>query len=185
MTELAPPKTTTVEELASLPPDDDRWELVAGRVVREPPPGEEHGGVALTIGARLHTFVRERRLGRVFGESGYVLASRPDTVRAPDASFLSAERLASAPRRGPYRIGAPDLAVEVLSPSNTKWEIAAKVEEYLATGSRAVWVVDPPRETVTIHRPGREPETLGTGETLDGGDYLPGFRLPVAEIFET
>jgi Uma2 family endonuclease len=185
MSEPASHDSMTVEDLRHLPDDDSRYELVGGHLVREPPPGGEHGGVSATVTAHLHAFVRAHRLGRVFGETGYVLASHPDTVRGPDASFVSADRLATLPRRGPYLVGAPDLAIEVVSPGNTKAEIAAKVREYLAAGGRAVWVIDPRRESVTVHRPDRVPATVGPSETLDGGDTLPGFRLPVSELFET
>ena len=185
MADLAHSRLLTVEDLACLPPDEDRWELVGGELVREPPPGGEHGGISVAIAARLFDFVREHRLGRVFGEAGYLLASDPDTVRGPDASFVSSERLSTAVWRGPYLAGSPDLAVEVMSAGNTQQEIAQKVGDYLAAGARAVWVIDPRRETVTIHCYDRVSVTLGLGETLDGGDYLPGFRLPVSEIFET
>ena len=185
MADLARARLITVEDLPYLPPDEDRWELVAGQLVREPPPGFEHGGISAAVGARLLAFVHEHRLGRVFGEAGYLLASDPDTVRAPDASFVSTERLATAGRRGPYLVGAPDLAVEVVSPGNTRHEVVQKVGEYLAAGARAVWVIDPRRRTVTVHRPGCDPFPLGAGETLDGNEILPGFRLPVSEIFET
>ena len=185
MADLARARLLTVEDLPYLPPDEDRWELVEGELVREPPPGSEHGGIAVVVAARLFAFVLEHPLGRVFADTGYVLASDPDTVRGPDASFVSAERLSAAPRRGPYLIGAPDLAVEVVSPANTRQEIAQKVGEYLAAGARAVWVIDPLRRTVTSHLPDREAVTLGLAESLDGGECLPGFRLPVSEIFET
>lgn len=185
MADLARARLLTVEDLPYLPRDEDRCELVAGDLIREPPPGGEHGGIALAVGARLLAFVREHRLGRVFGEAGYVLASEPDTVRAPDASFVSTARISGAIRRGPYVVGAPDLAVEVVSPGDTRQEVAEKVGEYLAAGARAVWVIDPRHRTVTTHLPGRDPVRLGLGETLDGGDYLPGFRLPVSEVFET
>lgn len=184
MSESAAVDRLTVEDLPGLPDDDYRYELVAGNLVREPPPGGQHGGIAGNLVGHLFGFLHRRRLGRVFGEAGYVLASDPDTVRAPDLSFVSTESLERLPQRGPYRVGAPDLAVEVLSPSNTRWEIEVKVEEYLAAGARAVWVVDPQRQTVVVHLSGREPQTLGPSDTLDGGEYLPGFRLPVAEIFE-
>lgn len=184
MTETAPVKRLTVEDLFDLPPDEDRWELVAGQLVREPVPGYEHGGVAANLSFHLYRFVREHELGRVFDVVGFVLASDPDTLRGPDLSFVSAERLAILPRRRSFFVGAPDLAVEVLSPGNTRWEIEVKVEEYLAAGARAVWVVDPSRKSLVVHLPGHEPETLEAGDTLDGEAYLPGFRLPVAEIFE-
>lgn len=185
MTEVtAPHGTLTAEDLPYLAPEVDRVELVAGSIVREPPPGSAHGGVALTVGALVRAFVRAQELGRTYGEAGYVLASAPDTVRAPGASFVSTERLARAERRGPYLVGAPDLAVEVASPRDSKGNVAAKAREYLAAGAATVWVLDPERETVTVHRPGRIPETLGRSEVLHGHPVLPGFRVPVAELFE-
>lgn len=177
------PRPLTAEDLPHLPPEEERSELVAGSLVREPPPGGEHGGIAVTVAWHLYSFVREHRSGRVFGEAGYVLASDPDTVRAPDASFVSARRLATGAWRGPYFVGAPDLAIEVVSPGDTAREVEGKVGEYLAAGGRAVWAIDPRRETVTVHEPGRQPITLGRGEVLDGAPCLPGLRLPVAEIF--
>ncbi len=185
MTEVTTPRgTLTAEDLLYLVPEVDRLELVAGSIVREPPPGSAHGGVALTVGALVRAFVRAHGLGRAFGEAGYVLASEPDTVRAPDASFVSAERLARAEWRGPYLVGAPDLAVEVTSPRDSKGDVAAKAREYLAAGARAVWVLDPERQSVTVHRSGAGPATLGRGHHLDGDPVLPGFRVPVAELFE-
>lgn len=184
MSESAAVDRLTVEDLFDLPPDEDRWELVAGQLVREPVPGSDHGGVAASLSFHLYRFVREHRLGRVFDVVGFVLATDPDTLRGPDLSFVSTERLATLPRRRSFFVGAPDLAVEVLSPSNTRWEIEVKVEEYLGAGSQAVWVVDPRRKTVVVHLPGRGPEILRESDILDGGEYLPGFRLAVAEIFE-
>lgn len=185
MSEPARDLPLTVEDLPGLPDDDYRYELVAGHLVREPPPGGEHGGITVNVAVHLYAFVREHRLGRVFGETGYVLASNPDTVRGPDVSFVSTDRLTSLPRRGPYLVGAPDLAVEVVSPGNTKKEVAGKVSEYLAAGGRAVWVIEPRRERVTVHRPGSVPVTLGSDEALEGGEALPGFHLPVSELLES
>jgi Uma2 family endonuclease len=177
------PRPLTVEDLPWLAPEEGRAELVAGTLVREPPPGEGHGGMAVDVVALLDPFVREHGLGRVFVESGYVLASDPDTVRGPDVSFVSAERLATGARRGPYLVGAPDLAVEIVSPSDGWRQVAAKVAEYLAADGRAVWVIDPGRQTVTTHLPDRPPTTLGRHDTLHGASYLPGLRLPVADLF--
>jgi Uma2 family endonuclease len=174
----------TAEDLPYVMPHEERCELVAGEVIREPLPGEEHGCVAATIVILLGQFVRDHGLGRVYDHAGFVVARDPDTVRGPDAAFVSAERSAATVRRGPFFEGAPDLAVEVLSPGNTRREIATKIGEYLAAGGRAVWVVDPRRRTVTVHRPEREPETVSRDEVLDGGTVLPGFRLPVVHIFE-
>lgn len=173
----------TAEELSYLPPEEGRSELVAGEIVREPPPGEEHGWLAAGLLGDLVLFVRARRLGRVYSECGFVLGRDPDTVRAPDAAFVSAERVATVVRRGPYFEGAPDLAVEVVSPGDSRAEVASKVREYLAAGGRAVWVVDPRRRSITVHRADAAPHTLGTSDVLDGGDVLPGFRLPVRDVF--
>jgi len=174
------------EDLPYLAPEEEgHSELVAGKMVREPPPGEEHGWVAAGVLGHLFPFVREHRLGRMYAaETGFVLARDPDTVRAPDAAFVSAERLATTARRGPYFEGAPDLAVEVVSPGDSRAAVAAKVGEYLVAGARAVWEVDPSEHSVTVHRAGGAPATLGIGDTLDGSPVLPGFRLPVREIFE-
>jgi len=173
----------TVEDLSYLRPEEGRSELVAGVLIREPPPGEFHGGIAAVVVGLLYPFVRKHRLGRVFGETGYVLASDPDTVRGPDASFVSADRLVTARRCGPYLLGAPDLAVEVVSPNDSRREVAEKVAEYLAAGARAVWVIDPRPQTVTVHAPDRDPETLGRKDILQGDPYLPGLRLRVADLF--
>lgn len=184
MADLATPSwALTAEDLPYLRPEEERSELVAGALVREPPSGAEHGGIAVAVAWHLYSFVREHRLGRVFGEAGYVLARDPDTVRAPDASFVSARRLATGDWRGPYLVGAPDLAVEVVSPGDTGPEIAGKVSEYLAAGAQAVWVIDPGRQSITVHRPGREAATLGRRDVLDGAPHLAGLRLPVAELF--
>lgn len=179
----APPWGLAAEDLPYLEPDVDRVELVAGSIVRQPPPGSAHGGVTLAVGSVLRAFVREHRLGRAFGETGYVLSRDPDTVRAPDASFVSEERLATAAWRGPYRVGAPDLAVEVASPRDSESDLTAKADEYLGAGGRAVWVLDPERRTVTVHRAGREPLRLSPDEVLDGEPVLPGLSVPVAELF--
>lgn len=185
MTDLARTAYVTAEDLPYLAPEEGLCELVAGEIVREPAPGEEHGWVAGSLLVHLGRFVLEHRLGRIYAaETGFVLARGPDTVRAPDAAFVSAERLAAAACRGPYFEGAPDLAVEVLSPGNAPAAMAAKVRDFLAAGARAVWVVDPSRQEVTVHRSDRPPETLSRKDTLDGAPAVPGFRLPVREIFE-
>ncbi|MFP3938716.1 MAG: Uma2 family endonuclease [Thermoanaerobaculia bacterium] len=172
-----------MEDLPWLDRDEGRAELVAGTLVREPPPGEGHGGIAAQVAALLLPFVREHGLGWVFVETGYVLANDPDTVRGPDVSFVSARRLATASRRGPYRVGAPDLAVEVVSLADSRREVAAKAAEYLAAGAEAVWIIDPRHQTVTTNLPERRPTTLGRDETLHGEPCLPGLRLAVADLF--
>ena len=191
------------EEFAALPEVDAREELVRGDVVREPLPAFGHGMVAARIGTILHTWVHRPNPDPSSGQSsdpgsgqtgagspgwvvdhcGFVLARDPDTVRGPDVAYVSGERLATGVTDGPYFEGAPDLAVEILSPSNRPREIAEKIREYLEAGARRVWVVDPERETVTVHGPDRTPRTLGLGDVLDGEEVLPGFTVPVADLF--
>ena len=193
MAVASPKESLHAEDLPYVMHEEGLCELVHGEIIREPPPGEAHGWIAGNVFGPLWWFVREHRLGRVYStEAGFVLARDPDTVRAPDVAFVSAERLDAEVRRGPYFERAPDLAVEVVSPSNRQRELRAKIRELLAAGSRAVWVIDPSSRTVTVHRPdpapgpvpGRRPEILTETDTVDGGPAVPGFRLPVREIFE-
>lgn len=171
----------TVEEFERLPDDGWRMELVRGQVFREPPTGFDHGEVSANIVAVLLGFVRDRKLGRVVSsECGFVLFDQPPTVRAPDAAFVQESRLAFDRKRfAPF---APDLAVEVLSPSNTVSEIHEKVLDYLEAGSRLVWVVDPDSRTVTVYRSRREIRLLTEADEIDGADVLPGFRRRVSDL---
>lgn len=174
-----------VEDLYALPEDGMKHELQAGKLVSEPLPGSRHGRVALHVGALLDAHVRRRRLGVVLGnDSGFILSRSPDTVRGPDVSFVRRERFeGSEDLVGPFP-GAPDLAVEVLSPSNAPATIHAKVGDYLAAGTRTVWVIDPEAETVVVYRSLLSPRTLGETDDLDGEEVVPGFRASVSELFE-
>lgn len=175
----------TVEDLDRLPDDGWKHELQVGFLLAEPLPGMRHGRVAAEIGARLAGFVRRRRLGVVVAnDTGFVLSRAPDTVRGPDVAFVTAERFAAVGDRVSVFPGAPDLAVEVLSPSNTPSGVHAKVGDYLAAGTRLVWVVDSEAETVAVHRSLLSPRRLGGEEILEGEDVLPGFRVRVARLFE-
>jgi Uma2 family endonuclease len=173
-----------LEEYYAYHPDDRRYELSAGWVLSEPHPGFDHGWVCSNVAWILSSFVRPRELGFVLvGEAGYLLARRPPTVRIPDVSFVSKERgLDLADSSAPFP-GAPDLAVEVLSPANRPGEMHAKVADYLAAGCPLVWVVDYPRRTITVHRNLLFPEFLGEDDLLGGGDVLPGFSVAVREVF--
>jgi Uma2 family endonuclease len=173
----------TAEELYDMPEDDARYELVEGRLVVSEPAGCEHGEIAVQVGALLLAFVRPRRLGAVMVDSGYVLARGPDTVRGPDVSFVRADRRPAREVAHRFYEGAPDLAVEIVSPSDGAAEVARKVANYLAGGTRAVWVVYPRTRTVVVHPDDGPPRMLGSDDTLDGGAALPGFACPVAEFF--
>ncbi|MDP9363937.1 MAG: Uma2 family endonuclease [Chloroflexota bacterium] len=115
--------------------------------------------------------------------NGLFLAHEPDTVVAPDVAFVRAERLPSPSERRGFSPVVPDLAVEVVSPSDRQAKVDEKVALYLAAGVPLLWVAYPRRRVVRVHRPGREPVELGEGDVLDGEDVLPGFRLPVADVF--
>lgn len=170
------PRLMTADELLMLPDDGQHYELIDGVLHTMSPPGERHGEIGLALGVLLANSVREHRLGRVYGEVGYRLRRNPDTVRAPDASFVARARL-QGPVGGPkYFEGAPDLAVEVLSPLDSVRETVQKFEQYFAAGCRLGWLIDPSREAAVIYRPpGVAVRTLGLDDVLDGEDVVPGF----------
>lgn len=172
----------TVDEFERLPEGEGKQELHDGRVVEMAPVGDLHGQTVVELVVRLHDSVRAlggHRFGRIVTETGFVLwPDRLGESRAPDLALVLA---ASAATRHFIR-GRPALAVEVLSPYDRMPEVLAKVREYLGAGVPLVWVVDP-LATVTAYRPGTAPRRLGQDDTLDGEDVLPGFRLPLAELW--
>ena len=177
-------KRMTAEELLQMPDDHMRHELIYGELTTMSPAGEEHGWVAMLFGTHLTSFVVREGLGRVYAvETGFWLARDPDLVRASDAAFVRRERLPAAGQPPSYFRGAPDLAVEVVSPSDRPAEIEEKVATWLAHGTRLVIVVYPLSRTARVHRPGQPPRDLGEGDSLDGADVLPGWTLPLRELF--
>ncbi len=175
----------TIEEFERLPDlDDYPYEVVRGWLVREPPPMVLHGSLQLRLGRFLLDFVEGKSLGLVVAETHYVLREEPQVVRCADVAFMAGARLEGDLLEEHFRRGAPDLAVEILSPSNRLAEVAEKVSEYLVAGARAVWVVDPRKHSVTVHQPQADPRVYGAGDELDGGEVLPGFRLPLSKLFE-
>ena len=174
----------TADDLLRMPERDGvRYELVNGELKTMTPTGGAHGVIVAELTTALHQHARAHRLGRVFGEStGFVLRRDPDTVRAPGVSFVAAERLPAAVPAG-YLHLAPDLAVEVVSPSDTVTELGRKVEEYVRAGVRSIWVVDPSNRTVTVHTPDRGVTVLRESDALDGGEIIPGFRYSITELF--
>lgn len=177
-------QTITLEEFQRMPEENEHLvELVRGRVIREPRPGAQHGQLTVRLGSSLHAHVRERELGIVLADFGVVLSVDPPTVRGPDIAFIAAENLPPEGAPVGFWPGGPDLAVEILSPSNRAAEIREKVLEYLAAGSGLVWVVEPRGRSVTTYRSRTDVRTLTVSDTLEGGDVLPGFRLPISEIF--
>jgi Uma2 family endonuclease len=173
----------TIEEFERLPDEDCRMELVRGVVVREPRARFEHGRKHADVVYVLRRHVEEHPVGKVCGaETGFILSTDPPTVRAPDAAFVAAARIPAGGVEG-FFPGAPDLAVEIVSPSSTASDIQAKVFDYLDAGARLVWVVYPETRTVAVHRTRAEARHLTEMDVLDGGDVLPGLRLGVARLF--
>lgn len=147
------------------------------------PAGFNHGGIAGNIGLALGAFVKPRALGMVAtAEPGFQIAHEPDTVRAPDVAYVRAERIPSGGVKGFFQ-GPPDIAVEVVSPNDRASEVMTKAQEWLQAGCSLVWVVDPETRTISIYRSRSEITVLSETDTLTGGDVLPGFAVPVAEIF--
>ena len=168
----------TAEELLRLPADGRRLELVKGKVYEMAPAGGEHGEVAGTALILLGSHIRNNRLGRVYAaETGFMLARDPDTVRAPDVAFVSTERLPEGRSPRSYPELAPDLAVEVISPNDRMREVLDKVANWLESGTRMVWLIDPIRRTVTVFRLGREPLTAYPGGHPGWGGRAAGIQL--------
>ena len=175
--------TFTPEDLLALP-DGDLYELVDGCPV-EKTMGAEASWIGGEVLAVLRNFVRDHDLGRVFpADTGYqCFSATPNLVRKPDVSFIRWGRLpGDTLPTGNVRI-APDLAVEVVSPNDTYYEVEQKVREFLKAGVRQVWVINPPTRAVRIHRPGGSLTDLGEDQELTGADVVPGFRCRVGELF--
>jgi Uma2 family endonuclease len=173
----------TAEDLLALG-EEARYELIEGRLVPMSPTGFLHGDVALALAAALRAFVHPRRLGRiVVGEVGFVLRRNPDTVRAADIAFVRRERLPAGDLPRGFFEGAPDLVVEILSPSDRYTDILRKVSEWLEAWAAMVWVVDPEHHGVMVFRPDGTLRLLGESDSLEGEEVLPGFRYPVGELF--
>jgi Uma2 family endonuclease len=162
---------------------DGDYELVKGEVVKMAPPGGVHGGTATNIASALHTFVRQHDLGRVVVESGFRLESQPDTVRGPDVAFVSKERLPAEGLPRAFFTIAPDLAVEVVSPSDTASDMEQKVQDYLRNGAQRVWVVYPDTRTIVVYRPDGTARVFSGDATIEDPELLPGFSLSLQEIF--
>ncbi len=176
---------TTADELLHLPRGNKRFELIRGELKTMAPAGSEHGNLAMDFGTLLNVYVRAHKLGKVYAaETGFKLTTNPDTVRAPDAAFISQARLDEVgPVKG-YWPGAPDLAVEVVSPNDLYTEVSEKVAEWLEAGSGMVVVVNPRSHQIFIHLSPTEVKVLGVEDTLEGGDVVPGWQLPIRELFD-
>ena len=173
----------TIEEFAAIS-RPGRFDLIRGELLEMAPAGGEHGEVAAEIGRVIGNFVVEHQLGRFYAaETGFIISESDSTVLAPDVAFVEASRVPPREERRGFVPVAPDLVVEVVSPSDRVTEVNDKVTTYLEARVRLVWVVEPVRQRVTVYTPDRHAKLLIEGDVLDGGSVLPGFRLPLAEIF--
>jgi Uma2 family endonuclease len=174
----------TAEDLHRLPPRGGRYSLIKGELRTMPPAGGEHGSVAMHLAASLYQVVSAHNLGRVYAaETGFLLATNPDTVLAPDAAFIRQERVAQIGNITGFIPAAPDLAVEVISPYDTYTEVEEKVSLWLQHGTQMVVVVNPRRLGGTVYRPGRPVLFLTEPDELSGNDVVPGWRVPTQDLF--
>ena len=174
----------TADELLQRRDDGYRYELMRGELKRMAPAGGPHGNVANNISWSLTSIVKAQSLGRVFAaETGFRIATKPDTVRAPDVAFVSRARIEKTGVPEGYWPGAPDLAVEVISPGDTFSEVEEKVLDWLAAGCRMVIVVDPRKHTASVYR-GPNARLLTAEDMLSGEDVVPGWSVPVRDLFE-
>ncbi len=173
-------KPITADELLHMPRGEGRrYELIQGRLIETMAAGAEHGRVAQRFGNALGAYADDRDFGEVLAaETGFRLSRDPDTVLAPDAAWIAPGRLVG--RVAGFAEFPPDLVVEIRSPGQ---DLTDKVRMWPEFGAQEVWYADPETTTVTRHRAGREPETLNEDDTLDGGDLLPGFSVPVWQLF--
>ncbi len=176
-------KLITAEELWNMP-NDQRRELVRGEIRTMAPSGFDHGAIIDNLHVLLSNFVKARKLGKVLGaETGFKLARNPDTVRGADIAFIAAARLPAKGRPLGFWDGAPDLGVEVISPTDILKEVDEKAADYVAAGARLVWIVNPRNRTTTVHDGDGPTVVLRESDTLSGGDVVPGFECAVADVF--
>jgi Uma2 family endonuclease len=177
------PKLMTAEELLALPDDGLRHELIDGVITTMVPPGAEHGGLESTVTGHLFVHLTRQPSGRlVAGETGFRLRRDPDLVRGADVAFIRAERVPAGGLPAGYFEGAPDLAIEIVSPNDGAAEVEEKVQQWLDGGASAVWVIYPTGSRLRAHRPDRTARTYHADDEVDGGDVLPGFRMRLADL---
>ena len=178
-------KLMTADELLAMPDDGfHRYELVKGELISMAPAGGEHGAIGSRTCRRIGNFVEANDLGEVFNaDTGFIISTDPDTVRCPDVSFVRKERILADGIPKGFMHGAPDLAVEVISPSDSYSEVAEKAAQLLEAGTRLVVLIDPRTRTVSLHHSSGVIDRLSEGDTLTLGDVLPGFECGVGELF--
>lgn len=175
----------SIKDVERLSATDRNYEVIRGELIEVPPAGFDHGDVALAVAAELRQFTRQSGIGRVAGaETGYILSEDPAVMLAPDASFVSTDRLPPREQRRRFLPLAPDLVVEVVSPNDSASYVQRKVVEYLKYGVRLIWIVDPTEQSVTVYDDVSGVRFLGVDDELDGGDVLPGFNTAISAFFD-
>lgn len=177
-------KNVSAEQLAAIPDDGNRYELVEGELRMMSPAGGRHGWIASRLNRLLSNHVEANQLGAVFAaETGFLLSTDPDTVRAPDVAFVSTEEMNQIDDLDGYVPVVPDLVVEVVSPNDSSSEVEAKSEMWLSAGAAIVLVVDPVNQTIRVYRSRSTIEVLHRGDQLDANDAVTGWKLMVSDIF--
>jgi Uma2 family endonuclease len=177
-------RLVTADELLTLETAGKSTELVRGKLIVREPPSTYHGSVQSILNVLVGSYVRAHTLGAVFGQdTGFKIASDPDTVRAPDLAFVDRARVAQIARRG-YAALAPDLVAEILSPDDRPGEVLTKVGEWLEAGVRLAWVIDPDRRVATVYRDDGDVVTVSSDADVHGEAVLPGFSFRLSELFE-
>ena len=175
----------TADELLELPRGQHRYELINGELKTMSPASHAHGRIAIRVGASMAQFVWQNDLGEAYAaETGFLLRTKPDTVLAPDFAFISKQRASEGRDQKGFWPGPPDVAIEVLSPSESGPQARKKVGQWLDYGTKQVWIVNPKNETVTIYRSSGDTTSFSDEETVEADDVLPGFRIAVKEIFK-
>ena len=177
------PRLVTAQELLEMPDDGFRYELVRGELRQYPALGFRQGVVASNIAFSLYNFVDANDLGHVVAGVGFLIESNPDHVRAPSIAFISSERIELSGVLDDYFPGAPDLAIYLVLREDYYMDVYERVDDLLSAGSGMVALVDPFNFMVTVNYPGYRTEKLARQDTLDGGDVVPGWSMPVADIF--
>ncbi|HEX8198417.1 MAG TPA: Uma2 family endonuclease [Pyrinomonadaceae bacterium] len=177
-------KLMTADELLVLPNSRYGYELVRGKLKKYMPGGNLHGIIIGRLARLISNYVHDNNLGETpAAETGYKIFFDPDTVRAPDISFISKEKLMRIGITEKFFPAAPDLAVEVVSPNDREKDIQGKIADYLIADVPLIWIVRPKNQTITVYRPDQEPQVLSRSNNLDGGNALPGFSCSLEQIF--